>query len=132
MNTVSIESGSWHYRLLVWMQVQPRNCDDLCAYIRKLSVILMALTLVACVAAIYVASMGEVLAWVAWMVLNLSLISPDTFGIPGLFLSIVALAFCGYGGWLYLYGNLSDDRRAFVDSAWESIHDKVCFRTSFR
>lgn len=127
MRAITINKESWHYRLLEKVDFYPGGARDFCHYLRKLTGLAILTFLLTVLGTIYAASMGEVFAWVTWMVVNGQLIAPDAFVVPGLVASSIGLVFLA----AFAFQMLPDDTREVVEAAWETVHDKVCFKVRF-
>lgn len=127
MREITINKDSWHYRLLNKLDFYPDGATDFCHYLRKLTGLSILALLLTVLGGFYLYSMGEVCAWVIWMVVNAELIAPDAMVVPGIIFSSIALLFLAAAA----FQMLPDDTREVVEAAWETVHDKVCFRVRF-
>ena len=128
MKTITINRTSWHYRMMETCQWTPREADNLCHYIRKFVELCFILFLFAIVAMFYLVSMGEIFAWISWMILNQAWIEPDPFSFLGLLVIAMVLCVAGYLGWVVVYEKFTEERQELLNAVWDTIHDKVCFR----
>jgi hypothetical protein len=128
MKTIQIKEASWHYRFLDFMKLDPWYVNDFCHYIRKFIAATLLLVGVVLVTAGFGFITGDMLSWLAWMLVNLQWVYPSDW-------AVVALAFWGLAVLIATmavsvigYGKLPPDTQEIIGAAWESIHDKVCFR----
>lgn len=150
MKTVNISKKSWHY----WLQRRSGLDDwrisklDFCQYVRRLfwvipmfafiSLFVLAMSL------LILYSEGCFFAWLAYCLWNWDLIAPYPDAVPALCLNVIALTCTTIVAivvfWVYIEERLPNcskipycpETRDFVVSAWEVIHDKVCFKLEIK
>lgn len=132
MKEVTINRNSWHYKMMnVVLDDVPRN---ICEYIRWAVLLLIgALSGLAFIAFI-MWLVSDFVAWIAWMLLNLSWIEPEVRAVFISFILILAtIIFVIFQGQDGKFDSLLKFEGAqLIAAACESVHDKVCFKIIYK
>lgn len=132
MKQITISRDSWHYRVMnIVLDDIP---VDVCAYIRRAFFILIGALFGLVIIGFFTWLIGDFLVWIAWMLLNLSWIAPEAeaiiVSVISLFALIIFIISKGQAGELdYL---LKSEGAQLVSAAYESVHDKVCFKIIYK
>lgn len=148
MKAVTINRGSWHFKLLRNFGLDQREMD-LCLYIRRMLIafVLASLIALACLGALVL--VGNFLAWVAYCLYAGTLVPAN--GPTSAVLAILALASLvgvvrlivkGLTAWsehryykniqIKQDPNYKEPEPSFVEVAYTTIKQKTCFKVEFK
>jgi hypothetical protein len=126
MKKIQINRNSWHYRFLE-TATQGEVAYDLCGYTRQLIGYSMAAATLLFFLLLLTFAMGDLIGWIAAMIVMQSWVPPQT---PAAVLSVLILASAVVAATYGISQLVKRDAETtqLLRGAYESFHDKVCFR----
>lgn len=135
MKTIVVNRDSWHYKLAHFLDKDycPRRAD-FCAYLRGIlkSVVGIAFLCAMACGAIYLVAfafwgLGELIAWLIFGLLH-GWMPMESNGFIGALIVFIGTV-CGGIALAQKAGPVIVEKQpAFIKTAWQSIHEKTCFR----
>ena len=126
MKKIQINSNSWHYRFINGI-TQGDVAYDLCGYTRQLIGYSMLAAAVLIILLCLIGAVGDFFAWVSAMIVMQAWIDPYV-GAGVLLVVIVMVALFAAACGIKKLVDRDDETAQLVRGAYESFHDKVCFR----
>lgn len=133
MKPLIISRSSWHYQLARLCNYEYAIPNDICGYLRTiaLSIFTVSATIFIAIGATF--CLSQFLGAVAAMLISLSLIELDTAAGVGLAIIVLGeiIGLIALGSWL---GDRPRQEKepTFIGAAWDSIHNKICIRVTFK